>query len=112
MKSYGEYVENFDAAVNHIEFLKEQQGEKGKFTQFLNDVTVSRNSKLSLQAYQKSDFGGFKIGLEELLSNPLHQMNEYEVILTVRISFFFIPKTKTLPFVWQDWMYRLSSNHS
>jgi hypothetical protein len=26
LRAYGEYIENFDAAANHVNFLKEQQG--------------------------------------------------------------------------------------
>lgn len=69
MKAYGEYVENFEAAVNHVNFLKDQQGEKGKFTTFLNE------------AFAKIDFGGYRMGLLELLSAPINQMNEYETRL-------------------------------
>lgn len=40
LKTYGDFVENFDASVNHFNFLKEQSGEKGRVTQFLNEVSL------------------------------------------------------------------------
>lgn len=65
LKAYGDYVANFDAAVNHLSFLREQTGEKGKLAQFLNE------------AFQQTNLNGFHVSLTELLTTPMHQISEY-----------------------------------